>query len=858
MVFKIRGTKGAADEAAESAAANAAIAQAAAAAAAVGRYAAGGPVSCATTANITLSGEQTLDGVLTSASRVLVKAQAAPEENGIYISASGAWSRASDMNEAAEFLGTSVSVTGGTVEAGRTYYCQSEVTTVGTDSVSFGLAQDINGLIETRTTADAATTIARQAKPLVEGEVRQLFDKGKITQGAVLGAGGGTSANGTYFVTGFFETEPGASFTPNLTSGRLCYYREEDAATFVSTTTTVTGGVSQTAPAGARFARLQFLVAELSSVSITSGVGLPAVRPKFGIATNEGADQAALTRAAQVADGLRPADSNVLDPKGVILNRSVAFENGIVTTSSGFGLSGKLPVTPGAYFVPSIGSSHAYYLDRDGEYFAGLGCKATFTASTSGTTMSVSELHGGKISVGDKIQLSPSNWIEVTALGTATGYKGTYILASAPSSDLSSRAMSALWTFDGTIDGRELTVSALANADQKVLIGARIKGGGVATSTQIERQISGTPGGVGKYYLSESNSVGSTTTFSSTAGYMHLATLHQVPDGAHFIEFDRSPMADVQGGTVRPVKASDVANVTQFTATTSGTTMTVSALASGRLKPGMKIWGKGIDGIEIAAYVGGNLGWTGDYTLEVAPASDVGSATSFVAGYDFPATSKSFDGNDGGFLPQSGLNCILLGDSITYTGNYIATMLSGAGLVQEAKHSQPGRAMRQALREGAASGTPPDLTSSDFAATDCVFIALGVNDFLGNRALGTLADASAGYGGAGSFYNDIWDVLNTLIGWKPTLSILMSTPMYHEDATTPASGANAGGNNLVDFVDAIIEVAGMFGVPVVDAFRNSGFNPLTLAAFTSDGLHPNAAGGVRQGRLYAGAWNQVP
>lgn len=52
--------------------------------------------------NITLSGEQTLNGLLTSGSRVLVTEQTAPEDNGIYVSAAGAWSRATDADEDAE------------------------------------------------------------------------------------------------------------------------------------------------------------------------------------------------------------------------------------------------------------------------------------------------------------------------------------------------------------------------------------------------------------------------------------------------------------------------------------------------------------------------------------------------------------------------------------------------------------------------------------------------------------------------------------------------------------------------------------------------------------------------------------
>jgi len=50
------------------------------------------------TSNITLSGEQTLNGVLTSASRVGVVGQTDPIENGIYVSDSGAWTRTDDAD----------------------------------------------------------------------------------------------------------------------------------------------------------------------------------------------------------------------------------------------------------------------------------------------------------------------------------------------------------------------------------------------------------------------------------------------------------------------------------------------------------------------------------------------------------------------------------------------------------------------------------------------------------------------------------------------------------------------------------------------------------------------------------------
>lgn len=56
-------------------------------------------VRVATTANITLSGLQTVDGIaLAAGDRILVKAQTTKSQNGIYVVAAGAWSRASDAD----------------------------------------------------------------------------------------------------------------------------------------------------------------------------------------------------------------------------------------------------------------------------------------------------------------------------------------------------------------------------------------------------------------------------------------------------------------------------------------------------------------------------------------------------------------------------------------------------------------------------------------------------------------------------------------------------------------------------------------------------------------------------------------
>lgn len=98
-----------------------------------------GPCRVATTANITLSGEQTIDGVaVVTDDRVLVMNQTAGSENGIYIADTGAWRRSKDFNKTKDIkTGTMVNVTGGTVGNGWWQVSTTGDITVGTTSIAF-------------------------------------------------------------------------------------------------------------------------------------------------------------------------------------------------------------------------------------------------------------------------------------------------------------------------------------------------------------------------------------------------------------------------------------------------------------------------------------------------------------------------------------------------------------------------------------------------------------------------------------------------------------------------------------------------------------------------------------------------
>jgi hypothetical protein len=81
-------------------------------------------VRAATTANITLSGAQTIDGVaIIAGDRVLVKNQTAQADNGIYVAASGAWARSADANTWAELVSAYTFVEEGSTYADTGWVC---------------------------------------------------------------------------------------------------------------------------------------------------------------------------------------------------------------------------------------------------------------------------------------------------------------------------------------------------------------------------------------------------------------------------------------------------------------------------------------------------------------------------------------------------------------------------------------------------------------------------------------------------------------------------------------------------------------------------------------------------------------
>jgi len=142
-------------------------------------------VLAATTANITLSGTQTVDGVsLSVGNRVLVKNQSTASQNGIYVVAAGAWTRADDANSATNITpGLFTFVEQGTANADSGFILTTDGSiTVGTTGLTFVQFSGAGQITAGTGLAKTGNTIEITTVPVVNGGTNLTT----VPQGTVL------------------------------------------------------------------------------------------------------------------------------------------------------------------------------------------------------------------------------------------------------------------------------------------------------------------------------------------------------------------------------------------------------------------------------------------------------------------------------------------------------------------------------------------------------------------------------------------------------------------------------------------------------------------------------------------------
>lgn len=203
----------------------------------------------ATSANITLSGTQTIDGVAVIAGdRVLVKDQTTASANGIYVVAAGAWSRSTDADTDAEVhAGMFTFIEEGTLYADSGWVLSTNnPIVVGTTSLTFAQFSGAGqitagaGLTKTGNTIDAVGTSNRITVNADSIDIASTYvGQTSITTLGTIGTGtwNGTVISPTYGGTGVNNGSSTITLGGNLTfSGAF------------ATSITVTGATTVTLP----------------------------------------------------------------------------------------------------------------------------------------------------------------------------------------------------------------------------------------------------------------------------------------------------------------------------------------------------------------------------------------------------------------------------------------------------------------------------------------------------------------------------------------------------------------------------------------------------------------------------------
>lgn len=172
-------------------------------------------VRVATTANITLSGTQTIDGIaVVAGDRVLVKDQSVASSNGIYVVAAGAWSRSADADSAAEVTtGMYVFVEDGAVNADSGWVLITNAPIAfGTTALTFA---QFNGLGQV--TAGAGLTKTGNTLDIVTASSSRIVVNADSIDLATTGVTAGTYRSVTVDVYG----RATAGSNPALTNGDI-------------------------------------------------------------------------------------------------------------------------------------------------------------------------------------------------------------------------------------------------------------------------------------------------------------------------------------------------------------------------------------------------------------------------------------------------------------------------------------------------------------------------------------------------------------------------------------------------------------------------------------------------------------
>lgn len=205
-------------------------------------------VRAATTANITLSATQSIDGIsVIAGDRVLVKNQTTTSENGIYVVAAGAWARSTDADTWAELVAAFTFVEEGTANADTGWVSTVNAGgTIGSTAVAFtqfssaGAYVAGTGMVLSGNTFNVQGTTNRISVTADNVDI----DANYVGQTTITTLG--TVATGTWNATAIGVTKGGLGLTSAITGllkgNGSAYSAAVEGTDYLSANSTIDGG----------------------------------------------------------------------------------------------------------------------------------------------------------------------------------------------------------------------------------------------------------------------------------------------------------------------------------------------------------------------------------------------------------------------------------------------------------------------------------------------------------------------------------------------------------------------------------------------------------------------------------------
>lgn len=202
---------------------------------------------------------------------------------------------------------------------------------------------------------------------------------------------------------------------------------------------------------------------------------------------------------------------------------------------------------------------------------------------------------------------------------------------------------------------------------------------------------------------------------------------------------------------------------------------------------------------------------------------------------------------------------VAFGTSVTYLcgndGGYLQIVKDTLGLSGFKNYGLSGHAI--AYVEGK-TGISRKIQSTDITSYDIITIEGCTNDFKLNIPLGNVGKiGDTNLDDSVDFCQALRKAIEYIFTENPTANILLIADTQRDNNGYDVNHINTAGYKLIDYVNAMIEIGALYGVPVCDLYRNSGFNALTFGTYTTDGLHPSEIGFIKIGEVISSVLNNM-